>query len=121
MPRAHAGDQDLNSLIDELRSLSLQEDSIRLKKDKLLERIASFGAARTAAPSPPRLKAGDRVLVLNEVKKPAIWTSTWNAYLSAQSRHATVVEVNDTNGRVTLQTDTGFRIWRLAKNLSPQK
>ena len=88
-------DEQIEALIVELRAINLRKDSI------IAQIEAAYNEYGTAEPSGdqgvlvPRVNGivrGDRIQILNKVKKPAAWTSQvdWSA---EKERHATVTRV----------------------------
>ena len=102
-------DEDLNSLLAELRRL-------RIREDLVLQRIERLND-RAAADVPLLFQIGDRVRITNTVRRPATWTGVWNSSAVATYRRATVVSV--AGDRISLRTDNGVTTWRLAAHLQP--
>lgn len=116
----------IGDLIEELKALKVRE-SIVLSQ---LEAATKNRTERTEGPSTPPnqqetrrheepvgdigLLVGDRVYVINRVRKPATWTSK-TAWVADKERHATVTHIKA--DQVHILTDNGVRTWRARNNL----
>lgn len=107
--------EEIQQLIKQLKALDLEEEKRKVQRKLLvarLEEITSPGGSqrrqsRTFSP-------GDRVEVLNTVKRPQRATSTWTF---AKERLGTVTEYNATTDQVWFRTDNGIETYRVSKNL----
>ena len=74
---------------------------------------SSFESAATAATTAP-FKKGDRVIVKNKLKRPAVWPTDkyWDKELA---QRATVTHIVGT--QVHFVTDNGVKTWRAVNNL----
>jgi len=61
------------------------------------------------------LKKGDRVRIINTIKRPANWINSWDDGTIEKERHATVSHV--TSKRVWVITDNGTKTWRAPNNV----
>jgi hypothetical protein len=98
----------IDKLVEQVRKLTLQVQSL----ERTLHRTnnspivsADFKAFAT----------GDRIRILNAVKKPAKWNNK-REWIENEARYATVTRVQ--GGRVFFVTDNGTSTWRAPNNLS---
>ncbi len=116
-------DRQIEDLIAEVRSLRIQVDRLETE----LHRRNSSSQPQAVTPTTQRqpvlrgatgpshsYAVGDRVYILNKIKKPAIWDSrrVWN---EGEARNATVTEVRPT--QIFFVTDNGVETWRAPNNL----
>lgn len=129
--------ETLDTLLNQLKNLRIKEDRIRAEQNQILLQISELrGAQRTrndqevvnakreAQNATPLshatiFRAGDRVKIINKIKKPCDWKGPWNPTVAAKHRLATVTDVSTTTDRVCIRTDTGIDTWRVSRNLAP--
>jgi hypothetical protein len=105
-------DDRIEELTEQVKSLSLQV--------RRLQRALGIPAARDTSTDPPNdfkddyFVVGDRVRILNEVRKPASWDNR-TPWIAAEARQATVTRVR--GQQVFLLTSNGVSTWRKKKNL----
>ena len=103
------GDDQIDKLIEQVQKLTVQVQGLERALDRtantapLIVNNDFFGFA-----------TGNRVRILNSVKKPAKWDNT-KEWHKDKARHATVTRVQ--GGRVYIVTDNGVSTWWSAKNL----
>ncbi len=79
------------------------------KRKQLLEKLET--ATKAGTPSSQReLQSGDRVRIINKVKRPAQTKADWTW---GKERLATIRHLE--GDRVVLTTDNGTKTWRLRK------
>ena len=101
-------DDRINKLVEQVRQLTLQVQSLerelrRTSNSPIIN--ADFKAFAT----------GDRIRILNAVKKPAKWNNK-KEWSENEARYATVTRIQ--GGRVFFVTDNGVSTWRAPNNLS---
>ncbi len=108
-------DNRIDEIIEELQSLRLQVESLEAE---LRQRNRESVAAPTGPPPnrhyPHTFARGDRVRILNKIKKPATWDNRV-AWSEEDARNATVTEVRDR--QIFFITDNGIETWRAPNNL----
>ena len=124
--------QEIQSLVDELKSLRVQSESIRHKEDQVLQELHSLiitgnsvsttnnaNSIVTASPivtarviSARDLQGGDRVRITNSISNIIRGRDA-----SELDRLCTVRRVTPAR-RVLVTTDSGVLTWRYSKNLS---
>lgn len=100
----------VKALIDQLKDLKLQEQRVISELESINDRN---GTGR--APTEVRFAPGDRVVITNHVRKPAIWNWLRGDWDPEKERLAVVTKV--TEKQVHLLTDNGSTTWRAPKNL----
>lgn len=109
-------DSRIDEIILELRSLRLQVAHLETELNR--RNSSQPEPNRTSRPSAPGhthgYSIGDRVRILNKIKKPATWDNRveWN---ETEARQATVTEVRPT--QIFFTTDNGVETWRAPNNL----
>ena len=105
-------DSDIKLLIAELSALRIRVGHLESELSNLRAhdevRLQSNGATVT-------LTRGDRVRIINAIKRPASWTKRWDSNTNERERLATVTHTTPT--QVWLITDNGTKTWRAHKNV----
>jgi hypothetical protein len=105
-------DSRIDELIEQVRTLSLQVEEL---KQELRRRDSRSPPSRTlVAKDRSGFEIGDRVRVLNAVKKPATWDNS-TKWIEAEARLGTVTKVRV--GQIFYTTDNGTETWRAPNNL----
>ena len=106
-------EKQIGDLIEELKALKLRESVVISQLEAAYRRRPDEYTTSTAEQE-TGLSPGDRVYVVNRVRKPATWTSkvVWTA---EKERRATVTRVTAT--QIHILTDNGVRTWRAPNNL----
>jgi hypothetical protein len=104
--------ESVDQLIEQLKDLKVQESELfeKLSRARRQEREAQQKERTSSA----KYAVGDRVRVTNNIKVPL------GRSANTRDRTATVLyskSVRD-DTKVFIQTDNGFKTWRLEKNLS---
>lgn len=114
-------ERQITDLIEELKALKLRESVVisqleaANKRRVESNRESPIGTSfDTQTATDIGLLVGDRVYVINRVRKPATWTSNV-AWSADKERRATVTRVTAT--QVHILTDNGVRTWRAPNNL----
>jgi hypothetical protein len=114
-------DGRINEIITELRSIRLQVSHLEQEIDRRDTRRVPALASERPPPTPVpathvthAYSVGDRVRILNKVKKPATWNSNveWS---KRDARRATVIEVRAR--QIFFTTDNGVDTWRAPNKL----
>jgi hypothetical protein len=123
-------DNGLKALINELKSLKIQEAKIKERESVLIRQIEAIGETesthkvdRVTEPQRPNnnpttvsgIKQGDRVVIRNKIRRPATCT-TDTQWTKEKEQIATVTRV--TPSQIHFVTDNGTRTWRAPNNLS---
>ena len=106
-------DRNIESLICELRSLKIRVSQV---ENQLRERREQEEVTATP-PAPPHtiLSRGDRVRIINKIKRPANWLARWDEQDIENEQRATVTHrVRD---QVWIVTDNRTKTWRAPNNL----
>jgi ligand-binding sensor domain-containing protein len=100
----HMEQKTIKELIQELKQLKLREN-------KIVEALSHHQCLSA------RFKIGDRVRIVNQVRRPKRWPQDrdWN---SERARNATVTDIDNFNERVYITTDNGIATWRKEHNLT---
>jgi hypothetical protein len=106
-------EKQIGDLIEELKALKLRE-SVVISQLEAANRRRSTHDTTATAEQEIGLSPGDRVYVVNRVRKPATWTSKVE-WIAEKERRATVTRV--TANQVHILTDNGVRTWRAPNNL----
>lgn len=102
----------IEELTEQVRLLSLQVQG--------LQRVLRRSVEQSSLQGPlddyefVDFEVGDRVCLLNEIRKPASWDSR-KPWIVSEARGATVTRVR--GQQVFLLTDNGVSTWRKVKNL----
>lgn len=107
-------EKQIGDLIEELKALKLRESVVISQLEAAYRRRPNDDYTTSTAEQETGLSPGDRVYVINRVRKPATWTSKveWTA---EKERRATVTRVTAT--QIHILTDNGVRTWRAPNNL----
>ena len=115
-------DSRIDDLIEEVRNLTIEVQTLKqeLRSQQELRRRDSnppplrstSGIEQRAARS--NFKVGDRVQILNQFKKPAVWDNS-KRWSEAEAKTATVTKVRE--GQIFFLTDNGVSTWRAPNNL----
>ena len=108
-------DSRIDDIIAELRSLRLQV--ARLESELSDERnrpTPPTGPPARLASEDHGYAVGDRVYILNKIKKPATWVSSV-AWSEAEAKKATITAVR--TRQIFFTTDNGVETWRAPNNL----
>jgi hypothetical protein len=116
--RAHRmEDNRVDGLIEQVRALTIQVQELQQKlrrRDNSPSSRQRNKASETTGTDKPKFKAGDRVRILNQVKKPTSWDGL-QEWLSSRAKTATVTSTS--GQRVFFTTDNGISTWRSPRNL----
>lgn len=106
-------ENEIGALIEELKYLRLRESRVLSLIEAANERNEGRPTGRANATV---FAQGDRVRVINRVRRPASWPSDrrWDEQLA---RAATVTYVTAVPDRVYFTTDNGIETWRIPTNL----
>ena len=106
-------DRNIDSLINELRSLKLRVSQVenQLRERREQEEVA----VATPVTSHDALTRGDRVRIINKIKRPANWLARWDEQDIENERRATVAHL--VRDQVWIVTDNGTKTWRAPNNL----
>jgi hypothetical protein len=104
-------DRNIDSLISELRSLKIRVSQVENQLREQQEQQEEVSTATPPAPPPPPyttiLSRGDRVRIINKIKRPANWLARWDEQDIENERRATVTHrVRD---QVWIVTDNGTK------------
>ena len=104
----------IEDLIEELRTLKIRETEIvaELKQATNTTTEEQDKGKNERNATPVAIAKGDRVRIVNKVRRPASAGPTWT---EANERLAVVTSVNAT--QVHILTDNGTRTWRGPNNL----
>jgi len=108
-------DSRIDDLIAELHALRIQVARLETEVHRRENRTAPpTTPLAVAPPRTPDYAVGDRVRILNKIKKPATWNNNivWS---ESDARLATVTEVRPT--QIFFTTDNGVETWRAPNNL----
>jgi hypothetical protein len=105
-------DKEVEDLISELKVLNLRRSAILARLEEAYSTPSVEDTVR--APIANGIVKGDRVRIINKVKRPAVWTSQL-AWDKERERYATVTRVTPT--QVFFTTDNGVETWRAPNNL----
>jgi hypothetical protein len=106
-------DGRINELIAQIRVLTLRIQDVERALDSATPTPRSTRQVEEA--NLHAFKVGDRIYILNSIKKPAIWDNR-KEWRELTARHGTVTKVS--GQKVFFITDNGVRTWRKASNLS---
>jgi hypothetical protein len=98
----------IKNLEKQLKELTLQVKDLKAELQRNND--------QTSQPNPPILfRIGDRIRILNKIKRPSTWNNTqqWDP---AAAKRATVTSI--TTDRVYFTTDNGISTWRINKHVS---
>ena len=110
-------DRDIDSLVNELRSLKIRVSQVEteLRERRTQEVLVATALPTTPTPPQANLTRGDRVRIINKIKRPANWLARWDERDIENERRATVTHrVRD---QVWIVTDNGTTSWRAPNNL----
>ena len=100
----------IDKLISQVHRLTIQVQGL----ERAIRRTEDSSASSTTHTDFLVFATGDRVRILNSVKKPARWDNN-KVWHENQAKYATVVRIQ--GGRVYIVTDNGVSTWRSAHNL----
>jgi hypothetical protein len=124
--------EDINQIIEDIRSLRVQAEDIRHQEDQLLQELSTLLdnliigntpppppipanvveiAVATPVNSARDLQPGDRVRITNSISR-----LIGSRAATEEDRTCTVTRVTTTR-RVLITTDTGINTWRYSTNL----
>jgi cell division septum initiation protein DivIVA len=103
------GDDRVEQLIKQVRKLTLQVQELERSIESKTDSVSTTTSINFSA-----FATGDRVRILNSVKKPAKWDNA-KEWHNDKARHSTVTRIQ--GGRVYIVTDNGVSTWRSANNL----
>ena len=108
-----AEDRDIDSLVNELRTLKVRVSQVEAQ----LRETRSRQEATAVLPTTPQtdLTRGDRVRIINKIKRPANWLARWDEGDIKNERRATVTHT--VRDQVWIITDNGMKTWRAPNNL----
>lgn len=113
-------ENEIGALIEELKYLRLRESRVLSLIEAANERNEAANKRNEGRPTGGAnatvFAQGDRVRVINRVRRPASWPSDrrWDERLA---RAATVTYVTTVPDRVYFTTDNGIETWRIPTNL----
>jgi hypothetical protein len=109
-------DSRIDDLIEEVRNLTIEvqtlKQELRFRESNPPPLRPTSGVEERAARS--NFKVGDRVQILNQFKKPAVWDNS-KRWSEAEAKTATVTKVRE--GQIFFLTDNGVSTWRAPNNL----
>ena len=106
------GERAIEHLIAELSALRVRVAHLETELDSIrAHETVQTQNNRTAPP----FEKGERVRIINAIKRPANWTKSWNESVIEKERHATVTHT--TTKQVWLITDNGTKTWRAHNNV----
>ena len=114
-------DDDVSTLIEELKSLRVQETALlrrieeanrRREQEDQRDNGSSRDNRSARQDTGTTYHVRDRVYVVNQIRRPVFAPSTWTGY---NERRATVTRV--AGEKIFIKTDNGTETWRAAKNL----
>jgi hypothetical protein len=97
----------IDKLIAQVHRLTIQVQGL----ERAIRRTEDLSASSTTHTDFLAFATGDRVRILNSVKKPARWDNN-KVWHEREAKYATVVRIQD--GRVYIITDNGVSTWRSA-------
>jgi hypothetical protein len=100
----------IDKLISQVHRLTIQVQGL----ERAIRRTEDLSASSTTHTDFFAFATGDRVRILNSVKKPARWDNN-KVWHEREAKYATVVRIQ--GGRVYIVTDNGISTWRSAHNL----
>ena len=116
MPRE--SDDELQQIIAELKLLKLQQERVLTRLEVHAQRLIETSLPTAVAvpatiENDASLEVGDRIVIINNVRRPSNWIRPWSA---RRERHATVTRIG-TDGKVFFTTDNGVKTWRNSTNV----
>ena len=102
----------IEELTEQVKSLSLQVRDLQRALGVSTERYEPPHSSDDIHDD--HFAIGDRVRILNEIRKPAIWDNR-KPWITSEARQATVTRVR--GQQVFIVTDNGVSTWRKRKNL----
>ena len=107
-------DDRVDELIEHVRRLTIQVQSLERELRRRDSLSPSLRSVDESIVSRSVFTVGDRVRILNSIKKPATWdnTKTWS---EGAAKVATVTKVRAT--QIFFTTDNGVSTWRAPNNL----
>ena len=116
-------DREIEQLTGELFALTLRTQRITEQLQRLRserndettnnERNETTNNEQRGGP----YQSGDRVQIINKVRRPADWPTDWNQATIEAERRATVTRT--VKNQVWIRTDNGTETWRARNNLRP--
>ena len=103
--------RDIDNLTRELQSLNLR--TRRVEAD--LRALRAQDAPDSESEAKVTFKAGDKVTVINQIRRPRTWTGSWDPAAIIAERRATVTHT--VQGQVWFVTENGTETWRAPGNL----
>ena len=98
---------------DEVDELIRELEGLRIRREELLDRLAGVRRRRENEGAIPPLVVGDRVRILNRVRRPNGWPPAPN---DETDQLGIVTRV--TSSRIYIATDTGVNTWRARTNVT---
>jgi ribosomal protein L21E len=105
--------KNIEQLIQQVASLSLQVAELKTLIKSQAQPTTALHNRRTGAH--PTFAIGDRVHIINKVKKPSHWTGPWD---QKQAQVGTVTAVDQDRNRVHILTNNKTNTWRIHKNVN---
>jgi hypothetical protein len=106
-------ERQIEELINELRTLKLRVETLEAGNNNRIVRTESTDHTRSNDVERVNgIGVGDRVRIINRVKKPANWTRAWD---EKRERVATVTRI--TPSQIHFTTDNGVNTWRAPNNV----
>lgn len=107
-------DRSIEILTNELRALKVRVSQVENQLREALQEQQVEEEATIAPPNTPFAR-GDRVRIINKIKRPANWLARWDERDIENEQRATVTHrVRD---QVWIVTDNGTKTWRAPNNL----
>ena len=108
-------DERINRLIERLREIQLEETELLQQVERINNRRRESARRERTNEEPTRpFRVGDRIYVLNRVRRPVIAQRSWTA---AKERQGTVTGIDWRADKVFYTSDNGTETWRLSKNI----
>ena len=105
----------INDLTKQVRSLVIEVKALKQIIEGQEKEKKKIATRRPQEVSPCTLKIGDRVRILNQVKKPKNWDDAHHLWVQSEARRATVTQTS--GEKIFFRTDNDIYTWRSAKNV----
>jgi hypothetical protein len=109
-------DSRIDALIEQVRGLTIEVEALKqeLRRRESNPPPLSARSATEERALGDSFGVGDRVQILNQFKKPAVWDNS-RRWSEAEAKVATVTKVRA--GQIFFLTDNGVSTWRAPNNL----
>ena len=104
-------ERDIDTLTRELNALTFRTRQI----EEELQTLRSQDTSGSTNEPIVVFTAGDKVTIINQVRKPRTWTGAWDPTAIIAERRATVTHT--VGDQVWIVTGNGTETWRLSTNL----